>query len=81
MQEIKMDKNVSVTIKTIMENNGITPEILAELFWDMNDKEQTKFFNHVGRLANSSELWIQFSYLDCDTYGITVLETLHSATN
>lgn len=74
-----MDKTVSATIKMVVKNNEITPEILAELFWEMNNEEQSKFFNHIGTLASSSELWMQFSYLSCDTYGWTVLENLHDA--
>lgn len=33
----------------------ITPEILAEAFWELSDEEQVKFFNHLGVYAPDRE--------------------------
>ncbi len=33
----------------------VTPEFLAEMFWEMNADEQAAFFNHIGELTNADE--------------------------
>ena len=33
----------------------VTPEFLAEMFWEMNADEQAEFFNHIGELTNADE--------------------------
>jgi len=35
--------------KTLTE---VTPEILAELFWNMYSEDQAKFYNHLDTIAN-----------------------------
>lgn len=37
-----------------LQHLGITPEQLADLFWEMDDEKQAAFFNHLGVIALSA---------------------------
>lgn len=54
-------------IITDIEYKEITPEQLAEAFWDMDDDKQARFFGHLGACALASSKRGEFgSYLDLD---------------
>jgi len=36
---------------TLLRDYKVTPEQLAQVFWEMDDREQAAFFNHLGVLA------------------------------
>lgn len=56
-----------LTIKRQVEVT-VTPELLAEAFWNMDADEQAEFFNEIGNLTNKDEWLTQVeAILESDT--------------
>ena len=45
------------------ELKGVTPEIVAELFANMDSEQQAQFFNHVAVVASKWSLPMQLQYI------------------
>ena len=45
-----MDKIVEVIIDKVI--TPVTPELLAELYWNMGSEDQAKFYNHLDTIAD-----------------------------
>lgn len=56
MSKLQISVAVPVTV-------SITPEILAEAFWELDDLEQVTFFNHLGLFAPQDEFLQQMHHI------------------
>lgn len=43
---------VQIIVNNTVEIKGLTPEMVAEAFWDLRPNEQARFYNHIGHLAD-----------------------------
>jgi len=43
---------MSIIINKDIELDCLTPEMLAEAFWEMNSEEQARFYNHLDEIAD-----------------------------
>ena len=41
------------------ETVNVTPELLAEIFWEMHADDQAEFFNHLGQIVSARDWAVQ----------------------
>jgi hypothetical protein len=54
---------MKILINEPVELEALTPEMVAEAFWNLDDTEQAKFYNHLALLADDWALSMQMQYL------------------
>lgn len=52
-------------IHDVMQLDELTPELLAEAFWDMDSSEQARFYNHLATISNINFIF-QCQYITDD---------------
>lgn len=51
LRNYKVENVIDIEVRT-----RLTPEHVAEMFWEMNDEEMSEFFNALGKIADEDSL-------------------------
>ena len=63
---------MKVLINETIELDALTPEMIADAFWQLDDTEQARFYNHLANVASDWNLSMQMQYITDNkelTYG------------
>jgi len=54
---------MKILLNDQIELDELSPEMIAEAFWELDDTQQAKFYNHLADLASEWNLSMQMQYI------------------